>query len=344
MDAFGDHGLTVQNGAVCAWGYNYNGQLGDGTNASSGTLVAVSTLNGGVTQVAAGGASSFAIQNGALFAWGNNSGGQLGIGSNTNSNSHIIVTGLSSGVTAVSVNQNELAIQNGAAYAWGSNVNGGLGNGSFTNSNAPVPVTALSSGVTSIAAGYYHNLAIMNGAVYAWGANNYGQLGAPVITKGSASPIEVPALTSGVTAIAAGEYHSLAIQNGLVYAWGDNSHGELGNGTQDFDPHPSPTLVTGLSSIVAIAAVYDSSYALSSDGTLWAWGDNFYDNLGDGTGFDRYSPVQIHAPLGYRFTGIVAQAVIAMAILAPVPEPSTLAAFGIGALMVLHPRRHRKAV
>ncbi len=100
-------------------------------------------------------------------------------------------------------------------------------------------------------------------------------------TKNRLTPVQVSDL-SGVIAIAAGEYHSLALKsNGTVWAWGRNNYGQLGNGTTT--NKNTPVQVSGLSSVIAIAAGTFHSIALKSDGTVWAWGVNEYGQLGDNT-------------------------------------------------------------
>ena len=92
-----------------------------------------------------------------------------------------------------------------------------------------------------------------------------------------------PSLTSGVTAVSAGYNHSLAVQNGAVWAWGKNTNGELGVNPGQYTYNPTPNMVNGLSNIVAVAAGDGYSLALDQHGNVWAWGYNFNGQLGDGT-------------------------------------------------------------
>ncbi len=94
-------------------------------------------------------------------------------------------------------------------------------------------------------------------------------------------PVAVSGL-NGVTAIAAGLGHSLALlSNGTVMAWGSNEYGELGDRTKT--ESDVPVAVSGLSGVTAIAAGGIHSLALLSNGTVMAWGSNVFGELGDGT-------------------------------------------------------------
>jgi alpha-tubulin suppressor-like RCC1 family protein len=321
------HSLAIKNGAAYAWGYNNVGQIGNGTYTSQSSPVTVTGMSSGVTAIAGGGSHNLAIQNGAVYSWGYNIDGQLGNGTATTTSPYGIPTaapviGLSSGVTAIAAGYlHSLAIKSGAVYAWGGNFYGQLGNNSTTESNFPVAVNTLTSGVTAIAAGVDHSLAIQNGAAYTWGWNEHGQLGYDVPTGNSSIPLAVSGLTSGVTAIAGGEYCSLAIKDGDVYAWGYEKYGQLGNGVDSTAHSIVPIKVLDQSAnFVAVAAGTASSYALSSDGSLWVWGLNDHGQLGLGDTTNRLTPTQLLAPAGYKFTAIDAgpDSLHAVALITPV--------------------------
>ncbi len=232
--AGGNHSLALtSSGAVKTWGANNSGQLGDGTVINSKTPVNVSGLLSGISAIAGGASHSLALTSGgAVKAWGANNDGQLGDGSKTNSTTPVGVFGLSSGIAAIAAGGfHSLALTSGGAIkAWGLNDNGQLGNGSFTSYTTPVNVTTLTSGVTSIAAGQSHSLATATGqAAWAWGLNASGQLGDTTVIRKN-SPVEVFGLSSGITALSGGGYHSLALTtNANVKAWGQNTEGQLGN-------------------------------------------------------------------------------------------------------------------
>ena len=128
-------------------------------------------------------------------------------------------------------------------------------------------------------------------AVSAWGGGNEGELGNGA-KQNSNLPVAVSGLSSGVTAISAGQDHGLALLgNGTVMAWGSNRNGQLGDGsTENSDV---PVAVSGLSGVIAIAAGEDHSLALLSNGTVMAWGRNYYGQLGDGSTEKSDVPVAV---------------------------------------------------
>src|SRR4029077_15091209 len=168
----------ASSGAV-AWGYGYNGQLGNGTNEVSNVPVAVT----GLSEVTALAASEYhslaALPNGTAKAWGYNAYGELGNGTNTDSNVPVAVSGLSE-VTAVSAGTfHSLALlKNGTVMAWGYGYDGELGNGTNDVSIVLVAFSGLRE-ATAIAAGLggYGLALLKNGTVMAWGYNAQGQLG-----------------------------------------------------------------------------------------------------------------------------------------------------------------------
>ena len=191
--------------------------------------------------------------------------------------------------------EHSLALKtNGQVWAWGNNVYGQLGNNSINSSNVPVPVRGVSNNsflnnAIAVAAGANHSLALLcDGTIAAWGANNAGQLGNgttdsslyPVIVKGL--PADIP-----VFSIAAGNMHSLVLlADGSLWAWGDNSFGQLGNNT--VDNASLPVKVAGidgagfLSNAINIAAGDFHNLILLNNGKVLAFGNNEKGQLGNG--------------------------------------------------------------
>lgn len=143
----GGHSLALKNdNTVWAWGYNYFGALGNGTNASSNIPVSVSTLTG-VIAIASGDLHSFALKNdNTVWTWGKNNFGQLGNGTTIDSNIPILVSALT-GVIAISggYSQSIILKNDGTVWAWGDNSFGEVGNGTIINTTSPVQVIGLCS-------------------------------------------------------------------------------------------------------------------------------------------------------------------------------------------------------
>ncbi|MFC7863359.1 Ig-like domain repeat protein [Streptomyces murinus] len=209
---------VTSDGGALAWGYNLFGQLGDGTTTNRATPVEVHLPAGtSVTSVAGGGFHSLAVTtDGRALAWGYNAFGQLGDGTTTNRSTPVDVhlpTGTT--VTAVAAGDiHSLALaSDGRALAWGFNGSGQLGDGTTTNHSTPVDVhLPTGTTVTAVAAGDIFSLALASdGRVLAWGNNNFGQLGDGTTTERS-TPVasHLPAGTT-VSALAAGDFHSLAV-------------------------------------------------------------------------------------------------------------------------------------
>jgi alpha-tubulin suppressor-like RCC1 family protein len=197
----------------------------------------------------------------------------------------------------------------GTVLAWGINNYGMLGNGTTTNSDVPVKVKLpKGTAVMAVSGGCYHALALTStGHVLAWGYNAEGQLGNATTTN-SERPVKVT-LPKGtkVTAVAAGCYHSMALTStGTVLAWGDNSHGELGNGTTTQSDVPVKVKLPKGTKVTALSSGYYSSYALTSTGSVLAWGYNEYGMLGTGTTTDSDRPVKVKLPRGTRVTAVAA--------------------------------------
>lgn len=298
------HSLSVlSEGSVRAWGANYSGQLGDGTLIDSNLPETVSALANAI-KVAAGVFHSLSLlSDNTVKSWGDNFSGQLGDGTFNNSIVPVSVTGLTNAIDITAGLNHSLALLNdGTVRAWGGNFFGQLGNNTDTTSNVPVTVIGLSN-VTAIAAGGGHSLALLsNGTVRAWGDNSNGELGEgtyinrniPVQVKGT----DGAGFLDNVIAIAAGEFHSLALLNdGTVRAWGNNESGQLGDETNITSNVPVQVKGTGgagfLNHVIAIAAGGFHSLALLIEGTVLAWGNNESGQLGDGINIGSNIPVPV---------------------------------------------------
>ena len=302
-----EHSLLLRaDGTLWAWGNDSYGQLGQDRLVQSPTPIPVRGLPAIKKFASASGHNLALSREGVVWAWGTNRHGQLGDGGTSERATPVAISGLS-GVSTLAVGYaHSLALKaDGTVWAWGSNSSGQLGDASMTDRHAPVQVSGL-SGVVEIAAGIAFSLARKSdGTVWAWGNDTSGQLG-DGYSYNHSTPVQIEGL-SGVKGIAAGGHpkyfrvdgsvqdddgFGLALMNdGSVWAWGVNSFGQLGDGTQKSYPSlPAP--VKGLSGVAAVAAGNSHSLALKSDGTVWAWGWNGYGQLGDGTLEIRATPVR----------------------------------------------------
>jgi alpha-tubulin suppressor-like RCC1 family protein len=263
--------------------------------------VQVSGLTG-VTAVAAGTDFSLALKSdGTVWAWGDNTYGQLGDGtSGTDRLTPVPVTGLS-GVTVRAISagvDHSMALgSDGVLRAWGNNSQGQLGNGTNTASSTPVQLGSATN-VLAVSAGNQFTVILvrygLSSTVWGWGDNSQGQLGNGT-TSVSWTPVQASGL-SYMSAVAAGSDHSLALKSdGTMWAWGNNSQGQLGINSTSPSYTPVQTRTPPVA-VQAITAGYQDSFAATTAGTVWAWGDDTYGKLGDIDTVDKTSPVPITLP------------------------------------------------
>jgi alpha-tubulin suppressor-like RCC1 family protein len=315
------HTLALTStGKVLAWGDDNGGELGDNVQSlpNSTTPVTVRIPAGvKITAVRAGCAFSLALTStGTVLAWGFNPSGQLGTGDMNFAGTPVPVKlppgtkikGISAGF------QHSLAVTTtGQVLAWGENVNGELGDGTTTNQDAPIPVSLPAGNtVTAVAAGDDFSLALTTqGKVWAWGNNADGELGngtrTPSGNNGS-TPVEVSLPTgTKVTSLFAGCTHSVArTAAGKVLAWGDNSGGQLGDGTIRDRLRPVTTRIPKGTKVTAVTAGCNHSLALTAAGKVLAWGNGTMGVLGNGLTIDEERPVTVKLPAGLTATAIAA--------------------------------------
>ena len=241
LSAGGTHTLGLgSDGNVYAWGANDHGQLGDGTTTSRTSPVAVATggIPAGVTitEVRAGRDHSLALgSDGKVYAWGRNSSGQLGDGTTDSRSLPVaVVVGSVRYSTLAAGRFHSLGLAtDGKVYGWGGNGFGQLGDGTTEARLEPVWSSGLSVGAKGLSAGWVHSVALgVDGKAYSWGGNTYGQLGDGTVVEQSVA-VAVVGVSGNLKSVSAGGEYSLGLgDDGVVYAWGANESGQLGDGTK----------------------------------------------------------------------------------------------------------------
>lgn len=278
-------------GAVKCWGYDGQGQLGDDASLSNQpTPVQVAGLSSGVSGITAGRYHTCALTTtGGMKCWGYDMQGQLGNDASLSSQpTPVDVQGLTTGVKRIAAGgYHSCAVTNGGALkCWGDDEFGQLGNDSaLSQQPTPVQVSGMSSGVETVAGGDYHGCAITtSGGLKCWGYDAQGQLGNDDSRINQPTPVQVSGLTSGVSAVSLGGYHSCAVTTaGGLKCWGYDAQGQLGNDGVMAD-QPTPVDVIGLTS--GVASVYAGGYhtcARTTAGGTKCWGSYSDGQLGNNT-------------------------------------------------------------
>ena len=270
------------DGTVWTWGSGYQGELGNGTTGSfSPTPVEVVSPSGGgaltgIVQIAAGAEHALALRSdGTLWTWGYDAYGELGLN------------------------------QPAGYYSKPSEVVSPSGSGALT-------------GVVDMSGGYLFSVALRSdGTVWSWGRNIQGQLGYGTMDQ---NRHQVPAqvvgpggngFLTGISQVSATLEHAGAVKtDGTAWTWGWNGVGELGNGDSTLQPSATPVQVVApsggyLTNVTRMTGGQDYGIALKSDGTVWAWGDNYYGELGQGTTDSNAHPVPAQV-LGAGGSGVLA--------------------------------------
>ena len=345
-------GLIINpNGTVLEWVH------GNGIHRVPGlsSIVAVST----------GGGFNMALRaDGSVWTWGNNTVGQLGLGDYEHRSTPVKIPGLQDVVTISAGRAHALALKSdGSVWAWGANFDGEVGNGQFSYprywppadpTGVPVhtPHQMVSSGMVGISAGYSFSLLVRSdGTVWGCGSNDSAELvhstaRGEYIVRIYTLPVQVPGL-SNVVKVAAGQLSSVALKaDSSVWAWGDNSEGTIGDGSEHqeliWSPDSNeyiavgrivpPQPVPGMTGVTKIAASQFSVMVQKTDDTLWAWGNeagvmNYYsETIGGYILGGRNTPVQVAEATQAR---VLAGSPSGSAIAAGFPSPGPSADFRI---------------
>ncbi|MCK7594613.1 hypothetical protein [Pseudomarimonas salicorniae] len=293
-----DHSCAITaSGGVKCWGYNQEGQLGDGSGQNQDRAVDVSGLSAGVRALALGRKHSCALRdNGVVLCWGGNDEGQLGLGTTAAAPSPREVSGLPGPARFIAAGQLHTCavLQTGALFCWGLNNEGQIGDGTRSNRSRPTPVTSLGSGVDRVALGTRHSCALRtDGSVACWGDAFFGLLLGDGSEQDRLVPAPVPALAGGIVDLSLGDSHSCVIgARGGVRCWGSNFLGAVGDNSQISRPRPTP--VAGLAAgATRIDLGIGHSCVVAPGGRVLCWGDNSFGQLGDGTLFGQARPQDV---------------------------------------------------
>ena len=344
-DGNGSYCAVLVSGGVDCWGLNGDGDLGDGSTASSDLPVSTGITNATAVVANQDGQSYCALlAAGAVDCWGDNDSGQLGDGTFTNSDKPVstgitgattliglygagtggfcaIVAGgvvdcwgagfsdtpetienpadtgpISGAVSLSTVGDTTCALLNsGSINCWGYNGDGALGNGGVNTVGA-----ALVSGITtavSLSGGVGNGTfcaVLSSGGIDCWGSGGSGQLGDGTTGSVAYAPVPVTGITDAASVTANYLSFCAVLISGGVDCWGDNTFGELGNGSTTGSDVP---VSTGITTGTAVVGTADSNngttYALLTSGEVDCWGSGGVGQLGNGASTDSDTPVSV---------------------------------------------------
>lgn len=306
----GSHVLALtDNGAVYGWGVNTYRQASasDATSPIRTPSAFAQSLfdNKRIKQVSAGTNVSIALaEDGTVFTWGDGWEGVLGSG--TRNNRQVPTAIAASSFSNKTITKATARFTHGAALAsdgtvftWGANVSGQLGDGTTTEQFAPITIPSSAFGgraIVDLMAGSRHTVALAaDGTVFAWGANPSGQVG-----NGTTNNQPTPALISGgslsgrtATRIYAADMQTFAVtSDGAMHGWGNGNYSRfaIGNNNSQSSPILIPASAFGGSAPTLMMQGAEHTLALTSNGTLYSWGNNASYQLGDGTTTNNMIP------------------------------------------------------
>jgi alpha-tubulin suppressor-like RCC1 family protein/PKD repeat protein len=289
-------------GRSVAFGLNDLGQLGIGQPDNQFSPV---SMMDNVSRLYAGELHAAALTvDGSIYVWGSNDFYQLGIDHIVSADMPQLLETPINNVQSMALGErHSIALdKDGKLWVWGDNTFGQTGTNSLESVKTPVQLLQNSENqplnpMAAISAGKFHSVSLdQTGTVWSWGRNDWGQLGNGTQTMHT-FPMQVldsdGAPFQGVVAIASGENFVLALTNdGIVWAWGENSSGQLGLPREE-KSRLYPHLIEMKIPCQAIAAGHQHALALTTDGHVLSWGNNTNGQLGIGSYVSTHTPTQV---------------------------------------------------
>ena len=291
-----------KNGIIWSWGFNNVGQLGINSTTSRITPTSICGAIKTFCKVSTGSDFALAVdKNGRLWSWGFNNVGQLGDNSVTQKSTPVSVCGAVKTFCHINTGSNySLGIdKNGRLWGWGYNNFGQLGINSITSQRTPVSICGAVKTFCSLGNtfGQTGSGAIdKNGRLWMWGLNTNGMLGNNS-TVSVRTPVSVCGAVKTFCKLAL-SYTSASYaidKNGIVWAWGFNGSGGLGDNTTTNRSTPV-SLCGAVKTFCEIASGDEWAIALDKNGRAWGWGYNGFGQLGiniAGIAQSRRTPVSV---------------------------------------------------
>ena len=293
--AAGGRTCAIDGVTLYCWGQNTDGQLGTGTVQNASSRQPVVTLQS-PSAIGLGLSHSCACDSvGQAFCWGRNADGQLGLGNTAATSRPTAVPGLRDCTGMAGGAQHTCGLhQGGTLSCWGGNAKGQLGQGAA--SATPVTMPRLVAGlgdVVEVGAGDRFTCVRRGDAtIWCWGDNASGQLGDGTM-KDHALPAQVPGLPADIVELAVSRLFVCARRaTGQLWCWGDNTYGQLGNGTKTTSN--TPVEVAGVADAVQIAAGGTQHVCIiRRSGVASCWGGNMFGQFGTGGTASSLVPVNV---------------------------------------------------
>jgi alpha-tubulin suppressor-like RCC1 family protein len=230
-----------------------------------------------------------------VWGWGANGSGRLGDNTTVSKSSPVSVVGGFTDWCQVSAGGNHSAAvrTNGTIWAWGCGSSGQLGSDTITTKSSPVSVVGGFTDWCQVSGGLFHTAAVRsNGTIWSWGSGSSGQLGDNTLVTRS-SPVSVVGGFTDWCQVSAGDAHTAAVRsNGTIWSWGIGSCGRLGDNTIVTKSSPV-SVVGGFTDWCQVSAGGSHTSAVRTNGTIWAWGNNGFGQLGNNDFISKSSPVSV---------------------------------------------------